>query len=141
MKRHFNMQCTSTAVPCWERCQMLLDKCTQMVTGDADSSLSPNITLFNFYELKCNVLTRVTISRQRVKLLDGAVIGARILTGGVFECDIAHHRFVAVLCILYKIRCNPMHPFNAALPGPCVPVWVTRSALVAHRYTYALAVP
>ena len=57
MKHHFNIQCTSTAVSCWERCQILLDKCTQMVTGDADSSLSPNITLFNFYELKCEVVS------------------------------------------------------------------------------------
>ena len=59
------------------------------------------------------------------------------LTGGVFECDIAHRPSVAVLCMLYKIRCNPMHPFNDALPVPYVPVRVTRSALVAHRYTYA----
>ena len=31
-----------------------------------------------------------------------------------------------------------MHPLNGALPGPYVPARVTRSALVAHRYTYAL---
>ena len=30
------------------------------------------------------------------------------LTGGVFECDISHRRSVAVLCMLYKIRCNPV---------------------------------
>ena len=30
-----------------------------------------------------------------------------------------------------------MHPLNGALPGPYVPVPVTRGALVAHRYTYA----
>ena len=70
-----------------------------------------------------------------LKLLDCVVSGARFLTGGVFECDIAHHRSVAVLCMLYKIRCNPMHPLNDALPGPYVPVWVTRGALVAHLYT------
>ena len=29
-----------------------------------------------------------------------------------------------------------MHPLNGALPGPYVPVRVTRGALVAHRYTY-----
>ena len=46
-------------------------------------------------------------------------------------------RSVAVLCMLYKIRCNPMHPLNGALPGPYVPVRVTFGALVAHRYTYA----
>ena len=72
-----------------------------------------------------------------LKLLDRAVSGARFLTGGVFECDIAHRRSVAVLCMLYKIRCKPMHPLNDALPGPYVPVRVTRGALVAHRYTYA----
>ena len=43
-----------------------------------------------------------------LKLLNRAVSGARFLTGGVFECDIAHRRSVAVLCMLYKIRCNPM---------------------------------
>ena len=58
-------------------------------------------------------------------------------TGGVFECDIAHRRSVAVFCMLYKIRFNPMHPLNDALPEPYVPVRVTRGALVAHRYTYA----
>ena len=35
-----------------------------------------------------------------LKLLDRAVSGARFLTGGVFECDIAHRRSVAVLCML-----------------------------------------
>ena len=31
-----------------------------------------------------------------------------------------------------------MHPLNGDLPGPYVPVRVTRGALVAHRFTYAL---
>ena len=39
--------------------------------------------------------------------------------------------------MLYKIRCNTVHPLYGALPGPYVPVRVTRCALVAHRYTYA----
>ena len=43
-----------------------------------------------------------------LKLLDRAFSGARFLTGGVFECDISHRRSVAVLCMLYKIRCNPV---------------------------------
>ena len=47
------------------------------------------------------------------------------------------YRSLAVLCMLYKIRCNPMHPLNGALPGPYVPVRVTCGALVALRYTYA----
>ena len=63
--------------------------------------------------------------------------GARFVIGGMFECDIAHRRSVAVLCMLQKIRCNPMHPLNDALPGPYVRVRVTRGALVAHRDTYA----
>ena len=72
-----------------------------------------------------------------LKLLDRAVSGARFLPGGVFECDIAHRRSVAVLCMLYKIRCNPMHTLNVSLTGLYVPVLVTRGPLVAHLYTYA----
>ena len=72
-----------------------------------------------------------------LKLLDRAVSGARFLTGCVFECDIAHRRSVAVICMLYMIRCNPMHPLNDALPGPYMSGRVTRGALVSHRYTYA----
>ena len=68
-----------------------------------------------------------------LKLLDRAVSGALFLTVGVFECDTSHRRSVAVLCMLYKIRCNPVHPLNGALPGPYVPARVTRGALVAHR--------
>ena len=71
-----------------------------------------------------------------LKILDRAVSGERFLTGGVFECDIAHRRSVAVLCMLYNIRYNPMHPLYDALPGQYVPVWVTLGALVAHRCTY-----
>ena len=70
-----------------------------------------------------------------LKLLDRSVSDARFLTGGVFECDISHRRYVAVLCMLYKIRCNPVHPINGALPGQYVPARVTCGALVAHRYT------
>ena len=72
-----------------------------------------------------------------LKPLDRAVSGARFLTGGVFECDIAHRRSVAVLCMLYKVRCNQVHPLNDAQPAPYVLVRVTRGALVAYRYTYA----
>ena len=42
---------------------------------------------------------------SHLKLLNIAVSDARFLTGSVFECDIAHRRSVAVLCMLYKIRC------------------------------------
>ena len=56
------------------------------------------------------------------------------LTGGVFGCDLAHRRSVAVLCMLYKMSCNPMHPLYGALPVQYVPVQVTHGT---HRYTYA----
>ena len=49
------------------------------------------------------------------------------------------NRGVAVMCMLHKIRCNMMNPLNDDLPGPYVPVRVTRGALVSHRYTYAPA--
>ena len=74
---------------------------------------------------------------SHLKLLDRAVSGARFLTGGVFKCDISHHRSVAVLCMLYKISCYPMHPLHGALPEPYVAARVTRGATVEHRYTYA----
>ena len=44
-----------------------------------------------------------------LKLQDCAVSSARFLTGGVFECDIALRRSVAVPCMLYEIRWNPIH--------------------------------
>ena len=72
-----------------------------------------------------------------IKLVDRVVSGACFLTGGVFECNIAHCRSVAVSCTLYMIRLNPMHPLYGALPVPYVQVWLTIGALVAHRYTYA----
>ena len=72
-----------------------------------------------------------------LKLLDRIVSGASFLTGGVLKCDLAHRRSVAVLCMLYKIRCNQMHPLYDALLVPHVPVRVTRDAVIAHWFTYA----
>ena len=63
-----------------------------------------------------------------LKLLDRIVSGACFLAGGVRNCNLSHPRFVAVLCMLYKIRCSPMHPLCGALPAPHVPVRVTRGA-------------
>ena len=48
----------------------------------------------------------------------------------MFECDLAHRRSVSVLCMLYKIRCTPLHPLYGALPVPYVPVWFTRGAVI-----------
>ena len=70
-------------------------------------------------------------------LLDRVVCGASCLTGGVFEFDLVHHRPVAVLCMLYKIRCNPLHSLYGAHPVLYVPVRITHGAVIAHRYTYA----
>ena len=75
-------------------------------------------------------------AHTHLKLLDCVVSGASFLTVGVFECELVHRRSVALLCMLYKIRCNPMHPLYCALPVPYVPVRVTRSVVIAHRYTY-----
>ena len=72
-----------------------------------------------------------------LKLLDGVVSGSSFLTGGVFECDLAHRRSVTVLYMLYKIGCDPLHPLYGALPVPYVPVRVTRGAVIAHRFNYA----
>ena len=69
--------------------------------------------------------------------MDRVVSGACFLAGGVLNCNLSHRRSVAVLCMLHKFRCNPMHPLCGALPVPYVPVRVTRGALIAHRYTYA----
>ena len=53
--------------------------------------------------------------------MDRVVSWASFLTGGVFECDVPHRRSVARLCMLYKIRYDPMHPLYGAMPGPFVP--------------------
>ena len=72
-----------------------------------------------------------------LKLLTHVVSGACFLAGGVLTCDLSHGWSVAVLCMLYKIKCNPKHPLGVALPVPYVPVRVTRGALIAHWYTFA----
>ena len=77
-------------------------------------------------------------SDTHLKLLDHVVSGACFLAFGVLNCDLSHRRYVAVLCMLNKIRCNPKHPLCGALPVPYVPVWVTRGALIAHRYNLIL---
>ena len=76
---------------------------------------------------------RETYWTVHLNLLDRVVSGTCCLTGGLFECDIAHRRSVTVLCMLYKIMCNPMHDPYGALPAPYVPVRVTRGALAAQR--------
>ena len=74
---------------------------------------------------------------SHLKLLDRVVRGAGFLAGGVLECNLAHRRSVAELCMLFKIRSNQMHPLSGALPLQYVPACVTRGALVAHRHSLA----
>ena len=76
-------------------------------------------------------------AESHLKLLDRVVRSAGILAGGVLECNLAHRRSVAELCMLFKIRSNPKHPISGALPFPYVPARVTRSALFAHRHSFA----
>ena len=72
-----------------------------------------------------------------LKLLDRVVRSADFQGGGVLECNLAHHRSVAELCMLFKIKSNPMHPLSGALPLPYVPACVTRGSLVAPRHSFA----
>ena len=53
-----------------------------------------------------------------LKLLDRVVSGACFIAGGVLNCDLSPRRSVAVLCMLYKIRCNPKHPPCALCASP-----------------------
>ena len=73
---------------------------------------------------------------SNIRLLDRVVRRAGFLAGGVLECNLAHRRSVAELCLLFKIKSNPMHPLSGALPLPYVPARVTRGALVAHRHSF-----
>ena len=72
------------------------------------------------------------------KLLDRVVRSAGFLAGGVLECNLAHRRSVAELCMLFKIRSNPMHQAVHCLCRMCrcvllVVLWLligTRSRLL-----------
>ena len=69
---------------------------------------------------------------SHLKLLDRVVRSANFLAGGVLDCKFAHRRYVAELCMLFKIKSNPMYPLSGALPLLYVPAPVTHGALVAH---------
>ena len=51
-----------------------------------------------------------------LKLLNRVVSCISLLTGGVFECDLAHRRSVALLYMLYMIICHQMHSLYGVLP-------------------------
>ena len=94
--------------------------------GDALGVLScqfwSTVCLASFVLVLLPVLSWCSAADIHLRLLDRVVSGASFLTGGVFECDLAHRRSVAVLCMLYKFRCNSMHPHYVALPVPYVPL-------------------
>jgi hypothetical protein len=75
---------------------------------------------------------------SHLRLLDRVVTSARFLVGGELDCDLGHRRSVAALCMLYKIRGNMLHPLNSSLPYPYVPARVTRGAVAAHQFAYAV---
>ena len=84
--------------------------------GDASGVLSSS---FWNTVLQCDAVVQIPIP----KLLE-LVCGACFSTGGMFECNIAHRRSLAVLCMLYKISFYMMHPIFGVLPVPYVQVWV-----------------
>ena len=51
----------------------------------------------------CFPATLCSAADTHLKLLDCAVSGAWFLTGGEFECDIAHCQSVAVQCTMYDV--------------------------------------
>ena len=67
---------------------------------------------------------------SHLKPLGRVVRGAGFLADGVLEGNLAHRRSVAELCMIFKIKSNP-------LPLPYVPERVTRGALVADRHSFA----
>ena len=52
---------------------------------------------------------------SHLKLLDKIVRSADFLAGGVLDCNLAYRRSGAELCMLFKIKSNPMHPLSGAL--------------------------
>ena len=75
-------------------------------------------------------------AESHLKLLRRVVLSAGFPAGGVLDCNLAHRRSVAELCMLFMIKSNPLHPLRGALLLPYVPVCVTRGALVAHRHSF-----
>ena len=67
---------------------------------------------------------------SHLKLLDRVVSSAGFVAGGVLDCNLAHRRSVAEMCMLFKIKSNPMHPLRGALPLPYVLACVSRGGLV-----------
>ena len=52
---------------------------------------------------------------SHLKLLDRVIRSDGFLAGGVLDCNLTHRRSVAELCMLFKIKSNPMHLLTGAL--------------------------
>ena len=74
--------------------------------------------LLRFFPIHIRVqFCSVVLGYRYLKLLDRVISGARILTGVWLNVKlILNCQFVAVLCMLCKIKCNPMHRLYGALP-------------------------
>ena len=59
-----------------------------------------------------------SVADSHLKLLDRVVRSAGFLAGCVLDCNLAHRRSVAELCMLFKIKSNPMNLLSGALPLP-----------------------
>ena len=96
-----------------------------------------SLLLRSFWSFVLPVLEYCSAADSHLKLLDRVVKSAGFLAGGVSECNHAHFRSVAELCMLFKIKSNPMHPLSGALPLLYVTARVTHGALIAHRQSFA----
>ena len=81
--------------------------------------------------IRCGVGVRVRV------IMIGRWAECCFSAGGVLECNLVHRRSVAVLCMLYKIKSNPVNLLSGAFPLPYVPARVTLSGLIAHRHSFA----
>ena len=64
---------------------------------------------------------------SHLKLLDRVVRSAGFLSGGVFDCNLAHRRYVAELCMLFKIK-RPNASFER-----CIAIAVCRHTFAPPR--------
>ena len=69
-----------------------------------------SLLLRSFWSFVLPFFEYCSAANSHLKLLGIVVRSAGFLPGGVLECNLAHRRSVAELCMLFKIKCNPMRP-------------------------------
>ena len=78
---------------------------------------------------------RMSGAASHICLLDRLISKAVRLSDGLVVGDLDHKRRVAALCMFNKIRCNPYHTLEAALPRVSGPARMTFLAIsVYSRY-------